>query len=58
MQRGPVVNPRGERKIPERIIRLVFDGTSGPMRFQVARADVTMREARPRRDDRSPAIAR
>jgi hypothetical protein len=58
MRSGSLVNATAGREIPTRIIRLVFDGTSGPMRFEVARTDLSVCESRPRRQDRSPAIAR
>jgi hypothetical protein len=58
MRKGSVVKLKAGREIPEGIITLVFDGTSGPMRFEVARTDVTVRESRPWREDRSPAFAR
>ena len=58
MRKGSVVKLTGGREIPKGIITLVFDGTSGPMRFEVARTDVTVRESRPWREDRSPALAR
>jgi len=52
------MNPARDGDPAKEIIRLVFDGTSGPMRFEVARTDLTVRESRLRREDRSPAIAR
>jgi hypothetical protein len=58
MRKGAVVKVTGGREITTRIITLVFDGTSGPMRFEVARTDSTVRESRPWREDRSPAFAR
>lgn len=58
MRKGSVVKLTGGREIPKGMITLVFDGTSGPMRFEVARTDVTVRESRPWREDRSPALAR
>ena len=58
MRKGSVVKLTGGREIPKGMITLVFDGTSGPMRFEVARTDVTARESRPWREDRSPALAR
>jgi hypothetical protein len=47
-----------DRETHKRIIRLVFDGTSGPMRFEAARVDWSAREFRPRRDERQSATAR
>jgi hypothetical protein len=59
MRKGSAVTITGGREITEgSIITLVFDGTSGPMRFEVARTDLTVRESRPWREDRSPALAR
>jgi len=47
----------GGRETHRRIIRLVFDGTSGPMRFEAARVEWSAREPRRRRVDRMPALA-
>jgi hypothetical protein len=46
------------RETHKRIIRLVFDGTSGPMRFEAARVEWSAREPRRRDVDRTPALAR
>jgi hypothetical protein len=58
MRNDSGMKANGGRETHKRIIRLVFDGTSGPMRFEAARVDWSARESRPRRDDRLPAIAR
>ena len=58
MQRAFVEDPKDGRENPKRTITLVFDGTAGPMRFEVARADWVVRDARPRREDRSRVPAR
>jgi hypothetical protein len=58
MRKGPIANVDDGREIRKRIIRLIFDGTSGPMQFEVALTDWTWRESGARRDDRSPAMAR
>jgi hypothetical protein len=57
MRRDSGVKANAGRETRKRIIRLVFDGTSGPMRFEAARFEWTTRESRPRREDRTPAIA-
>jgi hypothetical protein len=53
MQAGTVANLKAGRDIPRRMIRLVFDGTAGPMRFEVAHTEWVVRDARPQREDRS-----
>jgi hypothetical protein len=58
MRRDAGIKANGGRKTHTRIIRLVFDGTSGPMRFEAARVEWSAREPRPRRVDRTPALAR
>jgi hypothetical protein len=58
MRRDSGIKADGGRETRKRIIRLVFDGTAGPMRLEAARFEWSARAARPRRDDRMPAIAR
>ena len=57
MQRGAIVKQRSGPDIRKRIITLIFDGTSGPMRFEGARTDLTARVRQPRRNDRSRVSA-
>jgi len=58
MRRDAGIKANDGRETRKRIIRLVFDGTSGPMRFEAARLEWSAREPRPRRVDRTPALAR
>jgi hypothetical protein len=58
MRRDDGIKANRARETRRRIIRLVFDGTSGPMRFEAARVEWSAREPRPRRVDRTPALAR
>jgi hypothetical protein len=58
MRRDAGIKADGGCEPCKRIIRLVFDGTSGPMRFEAARVEWSAREPRPRRVDRTPALAR
>ena len=58
MRGAPFLDPGRDGNIAQHIIRLVFDGTSGPMRFELARTEMSMRESLRRRDDRPPPIAR
>jgi hypothetical protein len=58
MRNDSGMKANGGRETHKRIIRLVFDGTSGPMRFEAARVDWSAREFRPRRDERQSATAR
>jgi hypothetical protein len=57
MREDSGIKANGGRETRKGIIRLVFDGTSGPMRFEAARVEFRVRESRPRRNDRMPAIA-
>jgi len=58
MRRDAGMKANDGRETRKWIIRLVFDGTSGPMRFEAARVEWSARERRRRRVDRTPALAR
>jgi hypothetical protein len=53
MQGGTVAKLKAGRDMPRRMITLVFDGTAGPMRFEVGRTEWVVRNSRPRREDQS-----